>query len=459
MSAASLERALAQAALRAYADPPRPHYDLARRHFVDCAGVAIAGAPVAASRAVFAALPPATSKDAARVIGTTLSMAARDAAIANGMSGHFHDYDDDDPAISIGHPTVAVFAAICALAESTRVSIDSALATYIAGVETTLCVGRAVNPQHYDAGWHATASLGLFGATMAASLLLDLDDERIAHALGIAASMSAGIKCNFGSDVKPLQVGLAAGNGVLAAQLAKNGVRASDGALFGPTGFANVYSGRGDARAAVAAFGNPFGFERPGFNIKVYPCCSSTHTAIDGMLEILHDDGVKADAIAAIEVAIGPDVPAMLKYDVPRSPLEGKFSMRYCVAAAALRGELDLDSFTPEALVDRGLVAMLERVRVVVDPTLPRIPTGVTHCARVRVTLADGSTRQRQIGDPLGSAARPIALDRLRRKFVGCATPVLGIERAAEAFDTWIDADGETPLAAWIRRLCKDAPR
>jgi 2-methylcitrate dehydratase PrpD len=345
------------------------------------------------------------------------------------------------------------------LAEPARVSVDAALAAYVVGVETTLCVGRAVNPRHYDAGWHATASLGVFGATMASALLRGLDDERIAHALGIAASMSSGIKCNFGSDVKPLQVGLAAGNGVLAAQLAKNGVRASDGALFGPTGFVGVYGGAGDAGAAVAAFGAPFGFERPGFNIKVYPCCSSAHTAVDGMLEILNDDGVKAADIAAIEVAIGPDVPAMLKYDLPRLPLEGKFSMRYCVGAAALRGALDLDSFTHEALVDSALVAMLERVRVVVDPTLPRIPTGVTHCSRVRVTLKDGSTRLRQIEDPLGSAARPIALDRLRHKFVRCVTPSLGSERASEAFDSWLAADGETPLAAWITRLCKDASR
>jgi len=454
-----VERELAHAVRHAFDAPPRELFAVARRHFVDCAGVALAGAPAPAVSALRAALTAPASGSAASVLGTAERLGPRDAAIANGMAAHFHDYDDDDPALSIGHPTAPVFAAICALAESVDASVDTALGAYVAGVETTLRVGRVVNPRHYDAGWHATATLGTFGATAAAALLLGLDEERVLHALGIAASMSAGIKCNFGSDVKPLQVGLAAGNGVLAAQLAHGGLRAADGALFGSTGYCAMHGGNADARAIIGDFGNPWGFEQPGLNVKIYPCCSSAHTALDGLLEILAERRVAAADIASIDVWIGPDVPAMLKYDLPRTPLEGKFSMRYCLAAAAFHGRLGLDAFTPEALADPAFVPLLDRVHVAIDATLPRIPTGVTHCSRVRVTLRDGQTSERQIADPLGSAARPIPRSVLRGKFIRCADALLDEGPAAQAFDAWERAAGSSPIATWLAMLCPAVAR
>lgn len=459
VTGSSIERLLAQSVRRSFAQPPLALFPVARRHFVDCAGVALAAAPAPAVRAVRATLTPPATGDASRVLGTAESLSARDAAIANGMAAHFHDYDDDDPAISIGHPTAPVFAAICALAGSVGASMDTVASACIAGVETTMRIGRIVNPHHYEAGWHATATLGVFGATAAVACLLGLDAERIEHALGIAASLSAGIKCNFGSDVKPLQVGLAAGNGVLAAQLARRGLRAAEGALFGPTGFCNVYGGQGDAHAIVAAFGQPWGFEQPGLNIKLYPCCSSAHTAVDGLLEILGDERIDAADIETIEVWMGPDVTTMLKYDVPHTPLEAKFSMRYCIAAAAYRGGLRLEAFTAEALADSAFAPLFARVRVSVDSTLPRIPTGVTHCTRVRVTARDGRTSQRQVADPLGSAARPIPVAMLREKFIGCASESLGGERAAQAFDAWERAAGSAPFAAWLAMLCAEEAR
>lgn len=459
MTQPSVERELALAVLESFKRPPYALYEVARRHIVDCAGVALAGAVMPAVKAVRESMPVVEGIGAVRVLGATRSFGIRDAAIVNGMAAHFHDYDDDDPAISVGHPTAPVFAAICALAGPTWATIDSACAAYVAGVETTMRIGRVVNPHHYNAGWHATATLGVFGATVASALLLELDDQCIEHALGIAASLSAGLKCNFGSDVKPLQVGLAAGNGVFAAQLAKRGVRSADSALFGPTGFCAVYGGRGDARGVIAAFGNPYGLERPGLNIKIYPCCSSAHTAVDGLLQILRDDQVAVADIESIEAWIGPDVPAMLIYDVPRNPLEAKFSMRYCLAAALRYGELGLEAFTPDALADTELSRLIDRVRVSVDPSLPPIPTGVTHRSRVRVTLRDGVTRQREIAEPLGSPERPVSPSVLRQKFIRCASSSLGGERAARAIDEWEGASGTAKFSAWLSELCDATSR
>lgn len=459
MSDEPVERLLVAAARESFARHPRALDAVARRHLVDCVGVSLAGVAAPAVVAVRALMPAATDAASARPLGTQRRLCARDAATANGLAAHFHDYDDDDPAISVGHPSAPVFAAICALAESNDVTMDTAVAAYVAGVETTMRVGRIVNPQHYNAGFHATATLGIFGATVASALLLDLDAVQSEHALCIAASLSAGLKCNFGSDVKPLQVGLAAGNAVFAAQLARSGVRSAVGALFGPDGFCTAHRGSGDARAVIAGFGKPYGLEQPGLNIKVYPCCSSAHTAVDGLLEILRDDRVPIANIETIDVWIGPDVPAMLRYDVPRTPSEAKFSMRYCIAAAACHGGLGLDAFTPEALADPQLMQLQDRVRVTIDPGLPMIPAGVTHCSRVRVNLRDGTAHERQIADPLGSPLRPIPRAVLRDKFIRCTAAHFGAERAATAFDAWEQATGEAKLSELLEQLDAPSPR
>ena len=101
------------------------------------------------------------------------------------------------------------------------------LAAYVAGFETETRIARAVNFHHYDKGWHPTATLGIFGATAAASRLLELTQDQTATALAIAASFSSGLKANFGTMTKPLHVGHCARNGVMAAMLARAGMTAS----------------------------------------------------------------------------------------------------------------------------------------------------------------------------------------------------------------------------------------
>jgi 2-methylcitrate dehydratase PrpD len=287
---------------------------------------------------------------------------------------------------------------------------------------------------------------------MASGLLSGLNDAQIDAALGIVASLASGLKCNFGSDIKPLQAGTAAGNGVWSVQLAARGVRPADGALFGSSGFCRVFGGRGFAEQAVEAFGRPLGLASPGLNIKRYPCCSSSHTAVDGLLELMDTHDLRADDVQRIEAWIGPDVPAILIYDVPSTPLQAKFSMRYCLAAAAVRRHLGLGSFTADAIEDPETAAMIERTAVHLDATLPAIPTGVTHCTRVRVSTRKGAFTI-EVRDPLGSAARPLPATGLLDKFVDCASGMLGRAQAEQAFDGWNAMAPDAAFASWLETL------
>ena len=143
-----------------------------------------------------------------------------DAALANGTAAHALDYDDMC-FVSLAHPSAPLVAAALAAAEAAGASGRALLDAYVVGFEIEARLGRAMNPRHYQRGWHCTSTLGTIGAAAAAARLLGLDATARGHALAIAASEASGLKENFGTMVKPLHAGLAARNGVLAARLAQ----------------------------------------------------------------------------------------------------------------------------------------------------------------------------------------------------------------------------------------------
>ena len=240
-----------------------------------------------------------------------------------------------------------------------------------------------------------------------------------------------------------------------ALDLASRGVVASAGALFGPTGFCTVYGGRADPAQIIPRFGEPFGLESPGFNIKFYPCCSSTHTAVDGLLEIRRLHAIAPADIERIDAWIGEDIPAILIYDVPANGLQAKFSLRYCLAAAARFGELTLDAFEDKCVMGGRLDDLIGRTHVHTDKTLPRIATGVTHQSRVKLRTRAGLEVVREVADPLGSATRPLSTEDLGRKFRTCASRMLDETQADRAFTQLRSVEGG-PLRFLVDTLCRE---
>src|SRR5262249_37581547 len=143
-----------------------------------------------------------------------------------------------------------------------------------AALEVTTKLGRAAGYELYRAGWHATATLGVFGAAVGACKIFRLDAERTAVALGIAASRACGLRANIGTMVKPFHCGFAARDGLEAALLAAATATASPHALDGPAGFLNTFAPKHDRAVDVAALlGNPFEHREPGIVFKKYPSC------------------------------------------------------------------------------------------------------------------------------------------------------------------------------------------
>src|SRR4249920_74710 len=213
-----------------YRDIPKEVVQLARGFILDGFGFALACSTDECSRIVQAQIRQMNGKGESSIVGTGLAAPAAKAALANGVAGHAMDYDDTQLSTSkeavyglLTHPTTPVLAALLAVGEKAKISGEEFVLAYILGVEVECRIADAINPRHYQSGFHSTATMGGIGAAMAVGKILGFKEELLIRALGIAASMASGLRENFGTMTKPLHAGRAAENGVTAALLAQAG--------------------------------------------------------------------------------------------------------------------------------------------------------------------------------------------------------------------------------------------
>jgi 2-methylcitrate dehydratase PrpD len=402
--------------------PPPPARAVAGRAVLDTIGVALAGAVEPAARAVQGVVKE--SHGPCTLLGLASRASASDAALANGTAAHALDYDDMC-FISLAHPSAPLVAAALAAAEAAGASGRSLLDAYVVGFEIEARLGRAMNPRHYQRGWHCTSTLGTIGAAAAAARLLGLDESACGHALAIAASQASGLKENFGTMVKPLHAGLAARNGILAAQLARCGMTASAAAIEGPQGFlAAMDSEHASLSEYAADLGSRWEIVDTGITVKLYPSCAGTHPTLDALLDLRRCERFAAGDVESIDVGVDAIVPTILIYDRPATGLEAKFSMPFCAAAAIVDGRVGIDTFDAAKLADPAIAAMQSRVTMQVDPTLDSSAPALTQ-ARVTVRLKDGRVLRASANGARGYPAHPASSDELAAKFVACASRVL----------------------------------
>jgi len=432
------------------ADPPPAARAAAARAFLDTLGVALAGASEPAARSV-ARVVAADGRGPCAIVGTAIRATASNAALANGTAAHALDFDDMC-FVSLAHPSAPLVSAALAAGEAAGATGRALLDGYVVGFEIEGRLGRTMNPRHYHRGWHCTATIGTIGAAAAAARVFGLDAAATAHALAIAASEASGLKENFGTMVKPLHAGLAARNGVLAAQLAAAGMIASAAAIGGPQGLlAAMDSERPTLGDAIADLGTRWEILDTGITVKLYPSCAGTHPTLDALLDLRRRHGITAEDVEAIEIGVDPIVPTILIHDRPSTGLEGKFSMPFCAAAAVVRGTIGIETFTPQCLRDPAVLDVQSRVSMHVDPSLDPGAPPLTQ-SRVTVRLRDGRALAAFAKGARGYPEQPASDDELAAKFASCAASALPAAAVREALSALRhieragDIRGLTPL-------------
>ena len=402
-----------------------------KRALLDTIGVTIAGSLEPAGKIITGFVGKMGGKPAASVIGCKFRTSLPLAALANGTMGHALDYDDTGAGCQ-GHPSVAIFPAILALGEELESSGKEIITAYAVGVEVWSKLAACM-PSFHLKGWHPTAVFGTLGAAAGASKLLNLSVEQTMMSVGLAVSEAAGLMKNFGTMTKPFHAGNAAQNGVVAAMLVKDGFTAAENILEGEFGFPGIYyGGEVDVSGMAENLGSPFAIIAEGLNIKKYPTCYCTHTAIDVMLDLVKKYEITPEQVEKIE-CLGPlRFKKVLFHTNPGNKLEAKFSMNFVMASAIVDHKVGLDQVTDERVKDPAIQELMKKVSLHSYEGPEDQPVTVT------VRLKGGNQYSESAMQPRGHAGTPLSRDELLGKYEACARRVLddsAVERSIELLE------------------------
>ena len=353
------------------------------------------------------------------------------ALLINGLMSHELELDDVHTG-SKSHVGAVVVPTAWTLADALGVSGKAFLEAVVAGYEVMGRIGLgmdvASNRKH---GWHTTGIIGTFGAATAAAKLLNLTEEQIVSAFGMAGTQSSGLWAFLaeGSTCKKLHPARAITNGVDACLLSLSGMTgpthildAEDGGLY------RAVTDSFDSSRITAGLGQ--GYEIRKIDKKPYPCCRTTHHAIDAALRLREEHTLRPEDIKSIIVEtydVGVLQCGFEKY--PDSPVEAKFSIPFTCAAAFVCGRVSLSEFTAEVLENPQVCRIAKSTKVVSDPLFTqRYPQ--RWGSRMTVTLNDGQKLVCQIDDMSGSISVPLSPRQERDKFMGLAIPAFGEKRA-----------------------------
>ena len=402
---------------------------LAKRSILDGLGLALAGNAAESGRLVRAYLKTlgCSSTRGCTVIGTNLKLPARFAAFANAIAIHADDYDDTQLAVAqdrvyglLTHPTAPALPPVLALGEQNNQSGLEMLTAYQIGVEVETKIAEAIDPRHYDHGFHSTATMGTIGAAAGAARLEGLDVEQTRRALGIAASQAAGLRENFGTMTKPFHPGRSAESGIVAVEFAALGWTATPSVLEAGRGFFKAAGGGYDSSAIQGKLGNPWTFAFPGVSIKPHPSGSLTHPGMGLMLALVRDNDIQPAQVAKVKVGTNRHMPNALIHHRPTNELQAKFSMEFCMAILLLESKAGLAEFTDEVVNRRDVRRMIEKVEFGVHPTAEA--AGYEKMTTlIDIELTDGRTVSGRADFGKGSPANPMSDEELADKFRGCA--------------------------------------
>ena len=411
-----------------YEQIPEEVIELGKKSILDGLGLALAGSRAetgSISRKYIQQMGVCNGK--ATIIGSAQRTSPRFAALVNGISIHADDFDDTQLAAAkdrvyglLMHPTVPVLPAIFALAEQRAVSGKEWMLAYHVGAEVECKIAEAVSPRHYQDGFHTTGTCGPLGSAAACAKLLKFDLPKTLNAFGLAASQSAGLRENFGTMTKPFQAGHAAETGLISAELVALGWTAAEQILEADRGFFHAVGGSYDPSAIMDRMGNPWTFASPGVSLKPYPSGSLTHPAMTELARLIDVHKMQATQVEKVDVGANHNMTTTLLHHQPRTGLEAKFSMEFCLAILLLEHKAGLVQFSDNVVQRPDVQEMIRRIDFYVDPEAES--AGYDKMTSIlKIHLTDGGVITGRADFGKGSPANPMSFDETAEKFRGCA--------------------------------------
>jgi 2-methylcitrate dehydratase PrpD len=409
-----------------YEDLPADVVDATKKEILDLLGVALGGANQPGATHVCALVKEWGGKEESSIIGSKQKVPAPNAAQANATMAHSLDFDDVHEA-AVMHPGIASIPVVFAVGEAQgRLSGKELITSTALGVDMMCRLALATTPgkSPIELGWHLTSVFGFMGSAATAARVMGLDEETIVNAIGIGYHQCGGNgQCvKDGALAKRLGPGFAIKGGITAALMAKAGVTGAKNSLEGEWGFYKQYMD-GDYSPEILTADLGKRFEGVNVAIKPYPCCRGIHPAIDAGLALALEENIRGTDIKEIVLSVTDAHLSLLCHPwdakrTPRSPVDAQFSIPWGVASAIVGRHVGLDDFTENAIKNREVLEITQKMRVEVDNTLHRPGPEPT---RVTVRTKDGRTFAKVVEHPLGSLDRPMSFEDCVSKFRDCA--------------------------------------
>lgn len=386
-----------------YSEIPSDATEMAITCFLDFLGVSLRGSGERSSRIAMKALGPGEGEST--IIGHG-SGAPERAALINGISAHNLDLDDGHRLARM-HPGACVIPAALAAAEYMDLEFRDLITAMVAGYEATIFMGILVNPAHRMRGFHTTGTCGAIGAAAAASMVMGLDADETACALGLAATQAAGLleSDHAGTMAKHLHAGRAAQSGIISALLASEGFTGAESAIEGREGFLRAMSDGSDA--GMPELG---AFHIRGVYLKRYPVCRHLHPALDAAADIMAARGFMAHEIESVTVSTY-DVAAEHDNYSPDTIEAVRQSLPVSLAVLLERGELSVENL--QDAFDVGETA--SKITVRKDPLMEGC--GDRRPAEVTVRLKNGEVHTCRRDLPAGEPEEPFTWEDVVEKF------------------------------------------
>jgi 2-methylcitrate dehydratase PrpD len=431
-------------------DVPQNVMEASRDALIDTLGVALVGGLDEVGEIALRYVSEIGAKREATIWGTHVATSMAEAAFVNGIFGHALDFDDVHASVH-GHPSTTIVPAALAAGETAGASGEAVLAAYAVGLEVGGKLGIALGSGHYQRGWHATATTGVFASAAAAGRLLGLDVGQMRNALGLAASQASGLLRNFGTMTKPFHAGHAARCAVQSALLARAGFTADTSIFDGANSYLGTYAEKDGQplEPLIDRLGRPWEAVAPGISYKRWPCCYCNHRAVGVLLQMIPEHGIRADEVQAIEIGFPPGTDTALIHTNPQTGLEGKFSIEYVAAATVLDGKVGIDTFT-DVMVQRPEVRALMKKTRRYRIEDSRMYSGAIGYNDVAVRTTRGEFKRRENRAP-GSPDWPMNAAERDEKFLDCAGRVLGAVAARRTLDLAIAARNLGNVAELVR--------
>jgi 2-methylcitrate dehydratase PrpD len=404
--------------------------EAARRALVDVLGVIVGAHDDAPVRPVRRLVEQWRTPGNARVVFGPLTTPAL-AALVNGTAAHAMDYDDTHPGGG-GHASAPCWSAALAVAQQRGASEMQALAAFVTGYEIMTRLGGGGPPgvgrSLQRAGLHPTAVFGRAGAAAATAVLMGLDGAQVSSAFGNAATTAGGLVGSFGSHSKPFHAGKAAMDGIMAAELAAEGFRAAPHLyeIGAKAGVLDAFLQGQEPEVPPLDFDEKWELLDNAF--KLWASCRSTHPAAQAACNAAQ--AVAGRKISRIEAKLHPQALYVAGKLDPQTPLEGKFSVPFCIALGLRGYRLVANDFCDATMQD---ASVRELVPKVVCTSVEGQPP---HAAHLAIVFEDGGVHQSDVEIVSGHPRNPVGWDELRAKFEGLVVPVLGAGAAAELYET-----------------------